>query len=427
MRFEVNVLGAKSDMIIEYIERLPEGARVSVRGLSKELGVSEGTAFKAIRLADERGLVETRPRAGTVRKHKVRLPSSLAAEARRLGLEVLAGADNMDVPITRLVLGDCSVQQLADEVRGGSRGVLCVVGDRPDIFAFAVQRGMCLLVTGGIHPGEAVLKEAEKNGGCVLASGHDSFSVLRQMSTGQDNVLGRDFALAGDWMRTPPYLYYNDIVADWHSIYRPIFSLCSRCAVVDDELSICGTVDAIRALGSAHSRKISSLYLDDCTCFTADEDTPIDELAGRMIAEGSAAAYITRDGTLRGVITSNDLLRYYRSRPSAASATPRLELVEAPGKSGRSVYSTRLTESGCSGFLPVLLEAAKQHCASLGYTASFENGSFYSLGGGEASGDLMVSCEQLRSVKNGVALYVEIYDEATRYAGCVLSAVFIAE
>ena len=74
MRFEVNVLGAKSDMIIEYIERLPEGARVSVRGLSKELGVSEGTAFKAIRLADERGLVETRPRAGTVRKHKVRLP-----------------------------------------------------------------------------------------------------------------------------------------------------------------------------------------------------------------------------------------------------------------------------------------------------------------------------------------------------------------
>lgn len=178
----------------------------------------------------------------------MRLPSSLAAEARRLGLEVLAGADNMDVPITRLVLGDCSVQQLADEVRGGSRGVLCVVGDRPDIFAFAVQRGMCLLVTGGIHPGEAVLKEAEKNGGCVLASGHDSFSALRQMSTGQDNVLGRDFCSGlGIGCARRPYLYYNDIVADWHSIYRPIFSLCSRCAVVDDELSICGTVDAIRA------------------------------------------------------------------------------------------------------------------------------------------------------------------------------------
>ena len=127
----MNVLGAKSDMIIEYIERLPEGARVSVRGLSKELGVSEGTAFKAIRLADERGLVETRPRAGTVRKHKVRLPSSLAAEARRLGLEVLAGADNMDVPITRLVLGDCSVQQLADEVRGGSRGCLLYTSPSP--------------------------------------------------------------------------------------------------------------------------------------------------------------------------------------------------------------------------------------------------------------------------------------------------------
>lgn len=117
----VRVLGVKSDMILEHIENLPDGARVSVRGLAKELGVSEGTAFKALRLAGERGLVETRPRVGTVRKREFMKHSSLAVEARRLGLEVLAGAENLDKPITRIVLGDCSVQQLADEVRGDSR------------------------------------------------------------------------------------------------------------------------------------------------------------------------------------------------------------------------------------------------------------------------------------------------------------------
>lgn len=93
---------------------------------------------------------------------------------------------------------------------------------------------MFLLVTGGAHPGAAVLRESESSGGCVLSSGHDSISVLRQMASNSDTVLSQEPTLAGEWMRTPPYLYYNDIVADWHSIYRPIFSLCSRCAVVDD-------------------------------------------------------------------------------------------------------------------------------------------------------------------------------------------------
>lgn len=389
--------------------------------------MSEGTAFKALRLAGERGLVETRPRVGTVRKREFMKHASLAVEARRLGLEVLAGAENLDKPITRIVLGDCSVQQLADEVRGDSRGVLCVVGDRPDIFAFAAQHGMFLLVTGGAHPGAAVLRESESSGGCVLSSGHDSISVLRQMASNSDTVLSQEPTLAGEWMRTPPYLYYNDIVADWHSIYRPIFSLCSRCAVVDDDLSICGTVDAIRALGSAPSRKISSLYSEDSSCFAAEEDTPLDELAGRMIADGTAAAYITRDGTLRGVITSNDLLRFYRGRQASQSSAPMLELVESPGRSGRSVYSTRLPEEGCSDLLPVLLEAARLHCMALGGKAVFENGSFYSLGIREASGELMVSCEQLRDEPTGVVLNIEIYDEAARYAGCVLTAIMAGE
>ena len=95
-------MGSKSDMIIEYIERLPVGARISVRGLSRELGVSDGTAYKALKLAEERGLVETRPRAGTVRKQDIKLPRSLSVEAARLGLEVLSGAANMDFPVPPL-------------------------------------------------------------------------------------------------------------------------------------------------------------------------------------------------------------------------------------------------------------------------------------------------------------------------------------
>lgn len=419
-------MGSKSDMIIEYIERLPVGARISVRGLSRELGVSDGTAYKALKLAEERGLVETRPRAGTVRKQDIKLPRSLSVEAARLGLEVLSGAANMDFPVTKLVLGDVSVQQLYDKLRGGGRGVLCVVGDRPDIFAFAAQHGISLLITGGVHPGEAVLREVEAAGGCVLFSAQDSVSVLGQLLSA-DAALGVGSSLAGDWMRTPPYLYYNDIVADWHSIYRPIVSMTSLCAVVDDDLTICGTVDAITALSSPPTMKISGLYSREHACFTASEDTGMDELAQRMIAADSATAYITRDGMLRGIITSNDLLRYYRRRQAQCAAAPQLELVEAAGPSGRSVYSVWLPEGSGSTVLPMLLEAARLHCLALGAEASFGSGSFYLTDGKAISGELMVSCEQLREIPGGLVLNVEIYGETERYAGSVLTALFSAK
>ena len=58
---------SKHQEIIAYLEELPVGKRVSVRSISNFLGVSEGTAYRAIKQAENRGLVETRPRSGTIR------------------------------------------------------------------------------------------------------------------------------------------------------------------------------------------------------------------------------------------------------------------------------------------------------------------------------------------------------------------------
>lgn len=57
----------KHQEILEYLEGLPIGKQVSVRSISNHLAVSEGTAYRAIKEAESRGLVETRPRSGTVR------------------------------------------------------------------------------------------------------------------------------------------------------------------------------------------------------------------------------------------------------------------------------------------------------------------------------------------------------------------------
>ena len=59
------ILMSKHQEILTYLENLPIGKRVSVRSISNYLGVSDGTAYRAIKEAENRGIVETRPRSGT--------------------------------------------------------------------------------------------------------------------------------------------------------------------------------------------------------------------------------------------------------------------------------------------------------------------------------------------------------------------------
>ena len=46
---------SKHQEIIAYLEKLPIGKRVSVRSISNYLGVSDGTAYRAIKEAEKFG------------------------------------------------------------------------------------------------------------------------------------------------------------------------------------------------------------------------------------------------------------------------------------------------------------------------------------------------------------------------------------
>lgn len=61
---------SKHQDILDYLEKLAIGKRVSVRSISNHLKVSDGTAYRAIKEAENRGIVETKPRSGTVRIEK---------------------------------------------------------------------------------------------------------------------------------------------------------------------------------------------------------------------------------------------------------------------------------------------------------------------------------------------------------------------
>ena len=63
-------LSTKHEKILQYIESLPVGDKISVRQIAKEMLVSEGTAYRAIKEAENRRLVSSIERVGTIRIEK---------------------------------------------------------------------------------------------------------------------------------------------------------------------------------------------------------------------------------------------------------------------------------------------------------------------------------------------------------------------
>lgn len=60
----------KHEQLLQYIEGLKIGTKISVRKLARSMGVSEGTAYRAVKEAENLGIVITKERIGTVRVEK---------------------------------------------------------------------------------------------------------------------------------------------------------------------------------------------------------------------------------------------------------------------------------------------------------------------------------------------------------------------
>ena len=125
---------SKHQEILDYLEALPIGKRVSVRSISNHLQVSDGTAYRAIKEAENRGLVETRPRSGTVRiekKVQVRLDKLTFAEIAEITeSEVISGHEGLERVFSKFYIRAMTIENIT---RYLTKGDLLIVGDREDI------------------------------------------------------------------------------------------------------------------------------------------------------------------------------------------------------------------------------------------------------------------------------------------------------
>lgn len=310
---------SKHQEILSYLEELPVGKRVSVRSISNHLGVSDGTAYRAIKEAENRGLVETRPRSGTIRikSQKVSIERLTYAEiAEVTGSDVMAGRDGLDREFSKFSIGAMTEDNILSYLHDGG---LLIVGDRTQIQMLALENENAVLVTGGFEINENVLKLANKKNIPVLRSKHDTFTIATMINRALSNVqIKTDILTVEKIYQTSHeygYLYETDTVKDYLDLVRKNRS--SRFPVVNKDQVVVGVMTMRDAADQSPRTTLDKTMTR--TVYMTGLSTNIANISQRMIAEDFEMVPVVRSNhTLLGVVTRRDVMdKMSRSQISA--------------------------------------------------------------------------------------------------------------
>jgi Predicted transcriptional regulator containing CBS domains len=142
---------SKHQKLLDYIDDLEIGKKVSVRGLATRLKVSDGTAYRAIKEAQARGLVSINDRSGTTRiatqEQRVIETLTFGEIAKISSAEVMAGESGLTQAFSKFAIAAMTKENILKYL---THGGLVIVGDRTDIQLIALHEGNAVLITGGL-------------------------------------------------------------------------------------------------------------------------------------------------------------------------------------------------------------------------------------------------------------------------------------
>lgn len=432
---EAKPITIKNDLVLEYIENLPEGSKVSVRELAAKLQVSEGTAYKAVKKAEQFGLVMVKPKVGTVRvsmgQPAFEQAVSLADTVRLLGLNVLTGRQNLNQNIRKLVICDGSEQNMLQQLDGVDPAeCLCLCGERPEMQTAVLEHGANLLLTGGAKSSWVLMNLAERRGLLILSSPQSAYSLMRLFDAEFSEQRGpADGESAAAWMQTPDYLYYNDVVADWQRLFTES-SLPKQYPVVDDNLDLFGSLDIWKTATAIPSQKLRSVMADTPRLETVQAGERLRDVVRRFIINGDSIAAVLDGKRMLGIITSNDLLRYYigiEGDSGERSADSFLTKDTAGSTKYAVVFHVRVPDPVTSDAghlaLSLLISAAESHLRQIGCEYwRLENGTYIAPMPLVFS-DSLILLSRIQPGSSGTyAIETELSDDNVSYAKMMMIA-----
>lgn len=307
----VSMVATKHEQILQHIESLDIGRKISVRQIAKDLHVSEGTAYRAIKEAENIGLVSTIERVGTIRierKKKENIEKLTFAEIVNIvDGQVLGGREGLYKTLNKFVIG---AMQVEDMMRYTEAGSLLIVGNRMRAQELALKTGAAVLITGGFDTEDYVKQLADEKQLPIISSSYDTFTVAAMINRAiYDQLIKKEIIIVDDIFipfEKTFYLTTRDPVKKWHELNEETGH--SRYPVIDENRRVVGMVTSKDVIGKDNLLPIEKVMTKHP--ITVQTKTSLANAAHTMVWEGiELLPVVDAHHKFQGVISRQDVIK----------------------------------------------------------------------------------------------------------------------
>lgn len=304
-------MATKHEQIIQYIDSLPIGEKISVRQIAKDLNVSEGTAYRAIKDAENKGYVSTIERVGTIRierKKKENIEKLTFAEVVNIvDGQVLGGREGLHKTLNKFVIGAMKLEAM---MRYTGAGNLLIVGNRTKAHELALEAGAAVLITGGFDTDEDVKKLADELKLPIISTSYDTFTVATMINRAiYDQLIKKEIVLVEDILTAVNdtiILKLDDTIENWYEYNEQ--TRHSRFPVVDQHLKVQGMITSKDIIGYDKQTPIEKVMTRNP--MIVHGKTSVASAAHMMVWEGIEMLPVVDDyHRLEGIISRQDVLK----------------------------------------------------------------------------------------------------------------------
>ncbi|WP_077327472.1 DRTGG domain-containing protein [Virgibacillus siamensis] len=304
-------MATKHEQILQHILTLDIGHKISVRQIAKALNVSEGTAYRAIKEAENQGIVSTIERVGTIRierKKKENFERLTFAEVINIvDGQVLGGRKGLHKTLNKFVIG---AMQLDAMMRYTEAGSLLIVGNRVKAHQLALSEGAAVLITGGFDTTDEIKQLADEKQLPLMSTSYDTFTVAAMINRAiYDQLIKKEIVFVGD-IYTPYdksfYLYTKDHLQRWYELNDQ--SKHTRFPVVDEKERVMGMVTSKDIIGKDVSLPVEKVMTKNP--IMVQEKTSLAYVAHMMVWEGiEVVPVVNPSQKLQGIVSRQDVLK----------------------------------------------------------------------------------------------------------------------
>lgn len=305
------MMATKHEQILKYIYSLKVGSKISVRQLASDLQVSDGTAYRAIKEAENQGFVSTIERVGTIRierKQKDNFEKLTYAEVINIvDGQVLGGRDGLHKTLNKFLIGAMQLEAMMQYTEPDS---LLIVGNRVRAHELAIEKGAAVLITGGFDTEDSIKKLADEKQLPIISTSYDTFTVAAMINRAiYDQLIKKEIVFVQDIL-TPYdqlyYLYTHDKIERWYELNQ--ISMHTRFPVVNENKRLCGVVTSKDIIGKDKSLTIEKVMTKSPQ--VVQEKTSIAYVAHMMVWEGiEVVPVVDTSYNLIGLVSRQDVLK----------------------------------------------------------------------------------------------------------------------